>query len=96
MLTFLARMKIKGDKEDEFIDLVKKLTEKTLAAEPGCTAYQFYRLREGELSFAVLEAFVDEAAEEAHRNSDHFNELAPSLIECIEGTYVREYLDPLE
>jgi len=96
MLTFLARMKVKEDKEKEFIDLVKKLSEKTLAAEPGCTAYQFYRLREDDLSFAVLEAFVDEAAEEAHRNSDHFNEIAPPLLECLDGTYVREYLDPLE
>ncbi len=96
MLTFLARMKVKEDKEEEFINLVKQLTEKTLANEPGVTAYQFYRLREEERGYAVLEAFVDEAAEEAHRNTEHFNELAPPLIDCLDGTYVREYLDPLE
>ncbi len=96
MLTFLARMKVKADKEQAFIELAKQLTEKTLANEPGATLYQFYRLRDEPLGFAVLEAFVDEAAEEAHLNSAHFKELAPGILECLDGTYVREYLDPLE
>ena len=96
MLTFLARMKVKEGKEEEFVSLVKQLTEKTLANEPGVTAYEFYKLRDEERGYAVLEAFIDDAAEEAHRNTDHFNELAPPLIDCLDGTYIREYLDPLE
>lgn len=95
MLTFLARMKVKADKEQQFIDLAKQLTEKTLANEAGVSLYKFYRLRDEPLGFAVLEAFVDEAAEEAHLNAEHFKALAPGLLECLDGTYVREYLDPL-
>ena len=95
MLTFLARMKVKAGKEQEFIDLANRLTQKTLSNEPGVKLYQFYRLRDEQRGFAVLEAFVDEAAEEAHLKSDHFKELAPGLLECLDGTYVREYLDPL-
>lgn len=96
MLTFIARMKTKEGKEEEFIRLAKQLTEKVLANEPGVTAYQFYRLRDEERGFGVIEAFVDDAAEELHRDTPHFHELAPSLLECLDGTYVREYLDPLE
>lgn len=96
MLTFLARMKAKAGKEEDFIRLAQELTELTLANEPGCTTYQFYRLREEERGFGVIEAFVDEAAEEHHRTTAHFNKLAPPLLECLDGTYVREYLDPLE
>ena len=96
MLTFIARMKAKEGKEEEFIRLAKELTEKVLASEPGTTTYQFYRLRDEERGFGVIEAFIDDAAEELHRDTPHFQELAPALLECLDGTYVREFLDPLE
>ncbi len=96
MLTFLARMKAKEGKEEEFIRLAKELTGKVIASEPGVASYQFYRLRDEERGFGVIEAFVDDAAEELHRDTPHFHELAPLLLECLDGTYVREYLDPLE
>lgn len=96
MLTFIARMKAKEGKEEEFIRLARELTEKVIANEPGVVTYQFYRLRDEERGFGVIEAFVDDAAEELHRDTPYFNELAPPLLECLDGTYVREYLDPLE
>ncbi len=96
MLTFVARMKVKPGRESDFIRLAKALTEEVLANEPDTRCYQFYRLREAERGFAVIESFIDEAAEEAHRHSAHFKRLAPGLIDCLDGTYIREYLDPLE
>ena len=96
MMTFLARMNIKEGKEADFIRLAKSLTENVKANEPETTAYAFYKLREGERAYAVYEQFTSEEAEEAHRNTAHFSELAPELIDCIDGTYVREFLDPLE
>ena len=35
---------------------------------------------------------------EIHMNSAHLNEIAPSLLDCLEGDppYVREYLDPID
>jgi quinol monooxygenase YgiN len=96
MMTFLARMKIKEGKEAEFIRLAKALTEKVHENEPETTAYQFFKLRDEPRGYAVYEQFFNEEAEEAHRNTAHFNEIAPDLIECIDGTYVREFLDPLE
>ena len=96
MMTFLARMKIKEGKEAEFIRLANALTEKVRANEPETTAYEFFKLRDEALGYAVFEQFTGEAAEEAHRNTPHFLEIAPDLIECIDGTYVREFLDPIE
>ena len=96
MMTFLARMKVKEGREDDFVRLANALTEKVRASEPDTTAYEFFRLRDEPRAFAVYEQFVSEAAEEAHRNTPHFNEMAPELIDCIDGTYVREFLDPLE
>jgi (4S)-4-hydroxy-5-phosphonooxypentane-2,3-dione isomerase len=96
MMTFLARMKVKKGKEAEFVRLAKKLTENVRAHEPETTGYEFFKLRDDPLGYAVFEQFTSEAAEEAHRNTPHFHEIAPALIECIDGTYVREFLDPLE
>ena len=96
MMTFLARMKVKEGKEAEFVRLAKTLTEKVVENEPETTAYEFFKLRDEPRAYAVYEQFFNEEAEEAHRNTKHFNDIAPDLIDCIDGPYVREYLDPLE
>lgn len=96
MMTFLARMKIKPDKVEEFKRLARDLTEKVHAHEPETTAYQFFKLRDEPHGYAVFEQFTNEAAEEAHRNTPHFAEIGPAMIDCIDGTYVREFLDPLD
>ena len=96
MLTFLARMKVHADREQEFLALVKELAEKVHANEPDCTLYEFFKLRDEPLAYAVLEQFVDDEAEERHRDTPYFHEIAPPLIECLDGTYVREFLDPID
>lgn len=96
MLTFIARMKVKEGLEDQFIRLAKDLTDKVHVNEPDVEFYRFYRLRDEERGFAVIESFTDDAAEEAHRNTSHFHEIAADLIKCLDGPYIREYLDPLE
>lgn len=96
MMTFLARMKVKEGKEADFIRLANALTEKVRANEPETTAYEFFKLRDEVRGYAVYEQFTSEQAEEAHRNTAHFIKIAPDLIECIDGTYVREFLDPME
>ncbi len=95
MMTFIARMKVVEGKEAEFVRLAKALTEKVRGNEPDTLTYEFYRLREPR-AFAVIEAFTSEAAETAHQNTEYFKELAPDILGCLDGTYVREYLDPLE
>ena len=96
MLTFLARMKVKREKEEEFIRLAKALTREVHEKEPQTIGYAFFKLRDEPLGYAVYEQFANESAEEAHLNTPHFKRIAPDLIECLDGTYVREYLDPLD
>ena len=95
MMTFLAKMKVKEDKVDDFVRLAKALTEKVHELEPETVNYEFFKLRDEPFSYAVYEQFTSDEAEEAHRDTPHFKELAPDLIDCIDGTYVREFLDPL-
>lgn len=96
MMTFIARMQVKQGKEADFVRLARELEAKVREHEPETLYYEFFKLRDEERGYAVIEKFTDEAAEEAHRNTPYFSELAAPLIECLDGTYVREYLDPLE
>jgi quinol monooxygenase YgiN len=96
MLTFLARMKVKAEKEQEFIRLARELTREVHENEPETVGYEFFKLRDEPLGYAVYEQFFNEEAEEAHLNTPHFKRIAPDLLECLDGTYVREYVDPLQ
>ena len=96
MHTFLATMKVKEGREDEFVRLAKQLTEKVRANEPDTLVYEFFKLRDEERAYAVYEQFVSEAADEAHQKTPYFAEIAPALIDCIDGTYERTYLDDLD
>ena len=42
-----------------------------------------------------VDDFPDEETEHAHMNSPWLAEAAPGIVDCLEGTWVREYLDPL-
>jgi len=96
MMTFLAKMKVKEGREGDFVRLANALTEQVRANEPETLAYEFYKLRDEERGYAVYEKFTSEEAEQAHQNTPYFAELAPDLIDCLDGTYVRTYLDPLD
>ena len=67
--TFLSRFRIKADHEDEFVELVGKMTA-LVDREPGTLDYRFFRLEEKGM-FAVFESFVDADADKAHIEADH-------------------------
>jgi autoinducer 2-degrading protein len=92
--TFIARMKVHPHKEKQFIAACAAMEKAVAEKEAGALLYKFYRLREPN-AFAVIESFVDEAADAAHQQTAHFKEIAPGMIECINGGWTREFLDPL-
>lgn len=93
--TFIARMKVFPEKEAQFIDVCERMEKAVAENEPNTLIYTFYRLREPN-AFAVIESFADEAGDEAHQESAHFKAIVPDMMECIDGTYTREFLDPLK
>lgn len=93
-ITFISRMTVKDGRESEFVELCRALTEQVRAREPDLIYYEFFRLREPR-RYAVLESFPNEAVEHAHMHSPWLGEIGPRLVECLDGTWQREYLDPL-
>jgi (4S)-4-hydroxy-5-phosphonooxypentane-2,3-dione isomerase len=93
-ITFIARMTVKEGREAEFIRHCRELERYVREKEPEVLAYEFFRLREPR-RYAVLESFASEADEHRHMSSAKLAEVAPKIAACLEGTWEREFLDPL-
>ncbi len=89
-VTFLSRFKIKPETEAEFIELIDAM-EAVAATEANTLQYKFYRLEEPG-AFAVFECFTDESADLAHQQNPQSAPIITRMIDCIDGTYHREYL----
>lgn len=96
MLSFVSRMKVKEGREAEFIDIANQLMEKANAHEPHTLYYRFFKIRDSERGYAVIESFTSLEAEEAHLETPYFKALVPGMIDCLDGPYTREYMDDLE
>jgi autoinducer 2-degrading protein len=94
-ITFISRMTCKPDKQREFVRLCRRLEGYVSANEPDTMLFEFFKLREPN-RYAVLESFPDESAEHRHMNSPMLAEIAPQISACLDGTWVREYFDPLD
>ena len=92
-VTFISRMTVKAGRESDFVERCTRLAEAVHAGEPGTLYYEFFSLREPR-RYAVIESFADEAAEHAHMNSPLLAAEGPAIVDCLDGPYVREYLDP--
>lgn len=92
--SFLARMTVKPEKDAEFVELCRDMESLVRALEPRTLDYRFFRL-DAPHGFAVLESFEDEDAEREHREAEHARPLIAKMLDCLDGTYVREYLRPL-
>ncbi len=94
-ITFISRMTIKPGREQDFVDACNELTAQVKAHEPDVIYYEFFKLREPR-RYAVLESFPSEAAEHAHMNSAALAAIGPRIVDCLDGTWEREYLDPFQ
>ena len=94
-ITFIARMTCKAEKQREFTALCWRLESYVRDHEPDTLMFGFYKLREPN-RYVVLEGFRDEAAEHTHMTSAMLAEVAPKISACLDGTWVREYFDPLD
>lgn len=92
--SFLSRFRIKPERMNDFIETARTM-ESLVHREPGTLGFKFFRLSEPGM-FAVYESFVDEAADQAHMETEHGKPLIATMIECMDGSYSREMLYDLE
>jgi quinol monooxygenase YgiN len=84
MLGVVATIKVKPGLEREFEAVAKELVAKVNASEPGCTLYALHRA-ETPGTYVFMERYVDQAAVDAHRATEHFKSLGRKMGEYMEG-----------
>jgi quinol monooxygenase YgiN len=90
-----AKWRAKPGKEDRLKELCEEMTEPS-RAEEGTIFYQAQRSIEDPQLFYLYEQYTDEAAYEAHMDSEHFTRLVkgeaiPELLEAREREFFETF-----
>jgi quinol monooxygenase YgiN len=92
-----AHWRAKQGKEERLAELIEELTPPS-RSEPGNLFYQAQRAVDDPQLFYLYEQYADEAAYQAHMDSDHFTRLVkeeaiPELLETRERAFYTTIID---
>lgn len=85
MIAVIATLVAREGREAEFERVFLQMTDAVRANEPGCKLYQLAKSRDVPRRYEVLEIYLDDAALDAHRTSDHYKAGGRSLRELVEA-----------
>lgn len=92
--TVIATWVAKEGEEQACRDILQVMTPLT-RAEPGCQQYVALEQKDDPRTFVLYEVYEDEAAFQAHRESDHFKEhVLGDAVNRLEQRFARFY-EPL-
>ena len=81
----IATLKIQPGKNEEFENAFKGLMAAVEANEPGNNFYVLHRSRDDDTTYVVMEQYEDQAAVDAHGQSDAFKAASANLGGCMAG-----------
>jgi quinol monooxygenase YgiN len=84
MIVLGATIKAKAGKEQQLIEVFKRLAAE-VQQEEGCLMYIFNQDKKDPTTFLVYEQYVDQAAVDAHANSNHFKTIGKEMGEFMDG-----------
>jgi quinol monooxygenase YgiN len=93
MIGIVATLKVQEGKGPDFEAVFLELAGQVRANEPGNIFYQLTRSRTEPDTYKVLELYKDQAAVEAHGQSDHFKTIGRKMGAFIAGRPEVEHLD---
>ena len=91
MIAIVARVRAKGGQGPNFERMVAGVAATVESKEPGNVFYRAYRTADPE-AFLAVEVYRDEAALEAHQQSDHRAAAAAKVVELLDGGIEAEVL----
>ena len=94
MIKIFAKMLVKEECIDKFIELAKELVEKS-RAEEGNVFYSINQSVENNCIFAFIECWKDQAAIDFHNATPHFTGIVPQLGSLCEKSYGAELFNEL-
>ena len=77
------KLKIKPGTDAEFVATAQQLAAAS-RTEPGCLSYELWK-GDADLSYSIVERYVDADAAQAHRKTDHYRSIGRKLGEYLDG-----------
>ena len=84
MILILAKSTVKPDYIETFKQHTQELVEKS-QAEAGCLSYELFQDLTDPTQFVFVEKWLNQAAIDAHNESDHFKTIVPKLADLRVG-----------
>ena len=81
--SFIARLKVKPDKREEFIACQTELKRLVHAEEPDAWVYEVLQSDDDPDLFFCVATFRDEAAFDHHMHIDFHERLVPPIVACL-------------
>ncbi len=89
MITILFRMKMRSGKEEPALASLRKMAEAVSASELDTLAYVYHRSQEDPSDVVLYEAYVDNAALQAHVQSPHMADMQASIAELFDTSAIK-------
>jgi len=93
MIGVIAELKIQDGKQDEFEAVFTALAAEVREKEDGNRLYQLTKSRADPTVYKVMELYVDQAALDAHGQTDHFKAAGKKMGGCMGGAPKIEIVD---
>ncbi len=81
--SFIATLRTKPEKRDDFIALQTELRSLVKEHEPDAYVYEVLQAEEDEDLFYCVATFRDEAAFDHHMQIDFHDRLVPPILDCL-------------
>ena len=78
MILIVVKQPVRAKYADDFPNLIADFTNAS-RAEPGCVSFDWYRSADDPNLYVLIEIFKDEAAGQAHVESEHFKAAGESM-----------------
>lgn len=93
MIVLVATLTVQPDKTAQFEAVFTELAAQVRANEKGCRLYQLTRTRKDAGVYKVLELYDDQAALDAHMQTEYFKGAAGKFGGLLAGKVDAEFLD---
>jgi quinol monooxygenase YgiN len=96
MITMITHMRVREKNARAFEAQLAEMTRNVRACEPGAVHYELFRSADDTETYVVIEIYRDEAAVEAHRNTDYLRASIDKTAPLVEeGRFdTKRYVSP--
>jgi quinol monooxygenase YgiN len=95
MITFIVHLDVPSENAAAFEELMTYVAATSLQREPGVVHYAFAKSVDDPQIYVVVEVYRDQAACDAHGNTDWVGESVPKMLNLITGVpRIQQYVSP--